>query len=129
MLKGLFGGTWTGWRGASDDGSAVTSNGSNATSNATSDTNDNVVTESSRKLLNSTTHLCYTSPKATPIPLHANYSCLPHFYCPNTTESNLLSLPSMCPPSIECQMKRLVSDFCPEQGLYEPLVCPRGFYW
>ncbi len=102
MLKGLFGG-WTGWR------------------TATSDDRD--------ARINATTGLCFASEKATPVVLQSSFECLPHFYCPNANASNPLSMPSMCPPTIECQKMRLFSEFCPPQGIYEPQVCPRGFYW
>jgi hypothetical protein len=68
--------------------------------------------------------LCIIDPKSTPIVLSGNYSCPPRFYCPNTKSPDIdpISLPSMCPPTIECQAKRLAANFCPPQGTYEPMV-------
>lgn len=34
----------------------------------------------------------------------------------------------MCPPTLECQKLRLSANFCPPQGRYEPVPCPRGNY-
>ncbi len=34
----------------------------------------------------------------------------------------------MCSPTIDCIKERLASQYCPAQGLFEPIVCPAGFY-
>ncbi|KAI9229623.1 MAG: hypothetical protein DHS80DRAFT_13664 [Piptocephalis tieghemiana] len=56
------------------------------------------------------------------------FDCAPRFYCPNTTSSNPQSLPQVCPPTQECAVSRLYQLWCPAQGQFEPVVCPRGFY-
>lgn len=72
--------------------------------------------------------VCRISPKATPFVIDKNFSCAPHFYCPNTNPKDPLSLPSVCPPEPQCQIMRLTGQFCPAQGLYEPAPCDRGFF-
>jgi hypothetical protein len=67
--------------------------------------------------------ICLISPKAIPVILSGNYSCPPHYYCPNIDPNDPLSVPSMCPPTLECQKERLVARICPPQGKYEPTVC------
>lgn len=51
--------------------------------------------------------LCYASPLDFPTPIALNYSCDPGYYCPNTTVTNLFSLPQVCPPSLSCIEDRL----------------------
>jgi len=72
---------------------------------------------------------CYTlNGAAQGIPLSTDYSCLPHYYCPNVTSSNPISIPTMCPPSLDCQISRLFGDACSPQGPFEPTVCPVKYY-
>ena len=66
--------------------------------------------------------LCAVDNKTMPYELYNHQSCPPRFYCPNANESDPLSFPSMCPPTLECQKLRLSSKFCPAQGKYEPVV-------
>ncbi|KAI5844501.1 ABC transporter-like protein [Morchella snyderi] len=47
------------------------------------------------------------------------------FYCPNNTATHP---PEYCPPKPECQIIRMGGEVCEPQGLYEPIVCPRGNY-
>eukprot|EP00158_Paraphelidium_tribonemae_P003535 Partr_v1_DN26205_c0_g1_i1_m48174 putative ABC transporter len=74
--------------------------------------------------------VCLVGKDVTPVVLSMNYSCPLHFYCPNSQHPSLdpMSLPSVCPPTLECAVQRLAAHFCPPQGLYEPVPCPRGFY-
>ncbi|KAL7746683.1 hypothetical protein RI367_007962 [Sorochytrium milnesiophthora] len=60
------------------------------------------------------------------LPLQANATCAPHFYCPNSTDIH--SLPTYCPPSIDCSVRRLWGETCPPQGVLEPIVCPSKYY-
>jgi hypothetical protein len=64
--------------------------------------------------------VCLIGPRVTPITLSADLSCPAHFYCPKINANDPLSFPSMCPPTLECQVLRLTSRFCPPQGIYEP---------
>jgi len=36
--------------------------------------------------------------------------------------------PEYCPPDPTCQTSRLSGQACPQQGIFEPVVCPQGFY-
>ncbi|KAI8908049.1 hypothetical protein EDD86DRAFT_239760 [Gorgonomyces haynaldii] len=55
-------------------------------------------------------------------------TCAPGFYCPNITAGNPSTYPQYCPPTSDCQAKRLQGDYCEPQGFFEPMVCKRGFY-
>lgn len=70
------------------------------------------------------TGLCLSSDTITPFVLSDKYTCPLHFYCPNVNTTDPLSLPSMCPPTLQCQILRLSTLICPAQGKYEPTVCP-----
>ena len=74
--------------------------------------------------------LCYVNQDARPVVIWQNYSCPQHFYCPNTKPPSVdpLSLPSVCPPTLQCQLQRLSAHFCEPQGVYEPQLCPKGNY-
>ncbi|KAI8853994.1 hypothetical protein BC829DRAFT_381042 [Chytridium lagenaria] len=72
---------------------------------------------------------CYSSNLSVGIPVTKyGYTCAPHFYCPNTTISNVKSLPQICPPSVDCQLIRLATKSCEPQGQFEPQVCAKGYY-
>jgi hypothetical protein len=66
---------------------------------------------------------CYISLTAIPFQLTTATSCPQHYFCPNVSAENPMSSPDMCPPSLECQIKRLSNIFCEPQGIYEPQVC------
>ena len=38
------------------------------------------------------------------------------------------TLPVYCPPSAECQARRLAGLSCDAQGIYEPIICESGYY-
>ncbi|KAJ3321189.1 hypothetical protein HDV06_004532 [Boothiomyces sp. JEL0866] len=66
--------------------------------------------------------------KLFPIPL-----CQDGFYCPNTLLNNQATYPVLCPPSTACARQRALGYPCTDgflgaQGIYEPIVCPRGYY-
>ncbi|KAL7748707.1 hypothetical protein RI367_005860 [Sorochytrium milnesiophthora] len=68
---------------------------------------------------------CYL-PGAVGLPLQANFTCAPHFYCPNSTDLN--SLPTYCPPTPTCTVLRLAGITCDPQSSLEPLMCMEGYY-
>ncbi|KAI9344656.1 hypothetical protein BDR26DRAFT_183833 [Obelidium mucronatum] len=72
---------------------------------------------------------CYNSyyTIGTPVTLY-NYSCAPHFYCPNSTAEVIGSLPQLCEPTNECVGRRLATELCEPNGPYEPQLCVRGNY-
>eukprot|EP01119_Soliformovum_irregulare_P019516 TRINITY_DN6197_c1_g1_i1.p1 TRINITY_DN6197_c1_g1~~TRINITY_DN6197_c1_g1_i1.p1 ORF type:complete len:781 (+),score=218.38 TRINITY_DN6197_c1_g1_i1:3-2345(+) len=70
---------------------------------------------------------CLT-PNATGTPLMREYSCALGFYCPNASASVPYSIPQLCPPTIDCQVRRLSGSQCDPQGIYEPSVCTKGNY-
>ena len=70
---------------------------------------------------------CYSSPVAIPLGLNIS-NCDPGFYCPLINASDQFTWPQICAPSIDCQVKRLGSSYCDAQGVYEPILCPPGFY-
>ena len=41
-----------------------------------------------------------------------DYQCSPGYYCPLVESNNPSSLPTFCPPTTDCQIKRLFSDVC-----------------
>ncbi|KAJ3158449.1 hypothetical protein HDU86_002918 [Geranomyces michiganensis] len=54
--------------------------------------------------------------------------CLPGFYCPALTTTGP-ERATICPPTDECLGIRLMGATCKEpMGLYEPIVCPKGYY-
>ncbi|KAL5451596.1 hypothetical protein PMIN07_005463 [Paraphaeosphaeria minitans] len=70
--------------------------------------------------------LCLTG--AAPIYLANTFVCNAGFYCP---ESKRTEPPQYCPPTKECQAVRLqmAENTCDQpQGLYEPIVCTKGYY-
>jgi len=71
------------------------------------------------------------SPLAFPLPLGLT-ACDPGFFCPfilpPKEDPFNWSLPSICPPTIPCQLDRLGSSFCYPQGITEPWPCPPGSY-
>ncbi|RKP14681.1 hypothetical protein BJ684DRAFT_8159 [Piptocephalis cylindrospora] len=69
---------------------------------------------------------CYSGGQ--PQVISDQFTCADRFYCPNTTASNPASLPQACPPTQECAVSRLYQLWCPAQGQFEPVVCPRGYY-
>ncbi|KAJ3109532.1 hypothetical protein HDU97_005189 [Phlyctochytrium planicorne] len=72
---------------------------------------------------------CYSNKVSIGSPITKyGYSCAPHFYCPNATALNPVSLPQICPPSNKCQLERLATKFCEPQGPYEPQICKKGYY-
>ena len=68
------------------------------------------------------------------------------YFCPNTTYTNFTisfqdptshnwtnftfpderTWPAACPATPNCAIRRLESQFCGAQGLYEPVLCPGG---
>lgn len=52
--------------------------------------------------------------------------CLGGFFCPNNSVNGL---PQYCGPEPACGVMRLGGQNCNQSnGLYEPLLCPKGFY-
>ncbi|RMZ19812.1 hypothetical protein D0859_16193 [Hortaea werneckii] len=74
--------------------------------------------------LNYTQTGCF-SQGALPVALASEDICLPGWYCPN---SSLLNPPQLCPPYERCQILRANRLTCNPQGLYEPIICPAGYY-
>ncbi|KAI6897325.1 hypothetical protein KC348_g17757, partial [Hortaea werneckii] len=74
--------------------------------------------------LNYTQTGCF-SQGALPVALASEDICLPGWYCPN---SSPLNPPQFCPPYERCQILRANRLSCNPQGLYEPIICPAGFY-
>ncbi|KAI9227817.1 MAG: hypothetical protein DHS80DRAFT_16527 [Piptocephalis tieghemiana] len=72
--------------------------------------------------------VCYAGSNVSGIVVSQDYTCPPHYYCPNTTASNPASLPRLCPATKDCTMTRLYNGWCEPQGPYEPMVCPAGHY-
>ncbi|KAI8896888.1 hypothetical protein BC833DRAFT_553259 [Globomyces pollinis-pini] len=75
---------------------------------------------------------CYFS-NYTGVVIDTKPYCKPGFFCPFISEDNPDSLPRMCTPSFQCEYYRLQGLRCPDgyhgsQGLYEPTVCPKGYY-
>ena len=66
-------------------------------------------------------------PLAFPLGLNQSY-CDAGFLCPYVTLNNSFTWPSVCPPTIPCQLTRLGSDYCAPQGVFEPWLCPPGSY-
>ena len=69
-------------------------------------------------------------PGAMPIDLvprtNATSLCLAGFYCPKSSSAQP---PQYCPPDEECVIARTLGSVCSApQGVYEPELCPRGFY-
>ncbi|KAF2470518.1 uncharacterized protein BDR25DRAFT_262454 [Lindgomyces ingoldianus] len=65
---------------------------------------------------------------ASPVDLAKVVACNHGFYCPNNTNEHP---PQYCAPTRSCQAIRLLpfQNNCPEpQGIYEPIVCPKGSY-
>ena len=54
--------------------------------------------------------------------------CPPGFHCPRLNVTNNASWPQICPPSIDCQLRRLGSQWCEQQGDFEPQICPPGSF-
>ncbi|KAJ3123543.1 hypothetical protein HK098_001846 [Nowakowskiella sp. JEL0407] len=82
-------------------------------------------------LPNSSGYGCLMSPNrqiGIPVPL-VEYKCRLGFYCPNTDLNKEETLPVICPPTPDCGRTRLLGGVCNvTQGLYEPQVCPAGYY-
>ncbi|KAH8679570.1 ABC transporter-like protein [Tricladium varicosporioides] len=51
--------------------------------------------------------------------------CLPGFLC---ERNNATAVPMYCPPDPACLIARSSGVTCPPQGLFEPVVCPPGYY-
>jgi len=54
--------------------------------------------------------------------------CPRGFFCPLLNASSNKTWPQICPPTLECQLQRLNGVWCEPQGVYEPKLCPAGFY-
>ena len=69
-------------------------------------------------------------------PLHDEPYCLSGLYCPFLNVTDPTTIPSKCPPVIDCELQRLLGNQCNglgnysngAQGPYEPIVCPPGNY-
>ena len=66
-------------------------------------------------------------PLAFPLPLNIS-TCDLGFLCPYVQAGNEFTFPSICPPTIACQLTRLGSAYCEPQGVFEPYLCPPGSY-
>jgi hypothetical protein len=73
------------------------------------------------------TSLCL-QPLAVPLPISNTTVCPSGYFCPNSTAANPISVPQICPPTVECQVARLAGNYCEPQGLYEPQLCVAGFF-
>jgi hypothetical protein len=62
------------------------------------------------------------------LPPDQQNTCAPGFYCPNLDPLNNATWAVACPPSAECSYVRLDTRQCEAQGLYEPQLCPEGYY-
>jgi hypothetical protein len=67
-------------------------------------------------------------PSANAFILSSDYSCLPGLYCPFLKIGDNSTFPAMCPPTIDCSIKRLTGGWCSPQGKNEPRICPKGFF-
>ncbi|KAJ3039199.1 hypothetical protein HDV00_012522 [Rhizophlyctis rosea] len=74
---------------------------------------------------NTTAGECY-APGAVGLPLQSSFMCLPHFFCPNSTQAS--QIPYYCPPTQQCMLDRLLGKACQPQGRFEPVVCYPGNY-
>lgn len=63
-----------------------------------------------------------------PIPITNTADVDPGYYAPNIDKSQQQTWPQVCPPTQECMMMRLGSQFCPPQGKYEPQLCEPGHF-
>ncbi|KAF2480385.1 hypothetical protein BDY17DRAFT_336481 [Neohortaea acidophila] len=65
-------------------------------------------------------------PGVLPVPLAMNDTCYPGWLCLNSDDDHP---PQYCPPTPECQAKRMTEMVCAEpQGFYEPKICDNGHY-
>ncbi|KAI9335097.1 hypothetical protein BDR26DRAFT_805095 [Obelidium mucronatum] len=56
-------------------------------------------------------------------------ACKPGFFCPFLDISNPGTYPVGCPPTGSCFLTRTYGFACKyPQGVFEPMVCPQGFY-
>jgi hypothetical protein len=67
-------------------------------------------------------------PSANAFVLSSDYSCLPGLYCPFLKNGDNSTFPAMCPPTIDCSIKRLTGGWCSPQGNNEPRICAKGFF-
>ena len=67
-------------------------------------------------------------PSAKPFVLSNVYTCLPGLYCPFLIYGDNSTFPAMCPPTIDCSIKRLMGGWCSPQGTYEPRICSKGSF-
>ena len=67
-------------------------------------------------------------PSAKPFILSNEYTCLPGLFCPFLKLGDNLTLPAMCPPTIDCSIKRLMGGWCSPQGTNEPRICSKGSF-
>jgi ABC-type multidrug transport system ATPase subunit len=64
-----------------------------------------------------------------PFPYDADYGMCPRgYYCPNSDPNNRSTYPAICPPTQACLAKRSKFEYCDQQGVFEPIVCPEGQY-
>ena len=61
-------------------------------------------------------------------PISNTPNCTPGMYCPNIDPAVEATWPQVCPPTPECIISRLSSQWCPAQGVFEPTICSPGFY-
>ncbi|GAB7358916.1 hypothetical protein MBLNU230_g4136t1 [Neophaeotheca triangularis] len=67
---------------------------------------------------------CYR-PGSLPVALAWNDTCLPGFFCPNSTDRQP---PQFCPPYERCLIFRAGKGTCNKQGILEPRICIDGHY-
>ncbi|KND05205.1 uncharacterized protein SPPG_00865 [Spizellomyces punctatus DAOM BR117] len=72
--------------------------------------------------------VCLAGNTTVPVIISDRHACDPGYYCPHVDSKNPASLPSYCAPTDDCQLLRLQGKACQAQGLYEPVVCPSGYY-
>jgi hypothetical protein len=61
-------------------------------------------------------------------PFQISTLCAPGYYCPLYDAADPVTYPVQCSPTDECLFDRITSQFCPAQGLYEPILCEKGKY-
>lgn len=74
------------------------------------------------------TWFCLAGLSAIPFPLTGTPNCDPGWLCPLSKANESWTWPQECPPTTSCQVTRLSSQFCAPQGIYEPELCPPGYY-
>ena len=67
-------------------------------------------------------YTCFAKNTTIAEPVIDGYECPKHFFCPNSTASVPESVPQVCPPTVDCSLKRAKYEACQPQGQFEPIV-------